>query len=846
MQPLSQKPSRFDPEKIFRPASVSLSGETTALGQAIQHNLTQGRFTGKIGVLENPDLAIIADDAEDVPAALAAQARRGARAALVVSEAPDLAALAKAAGIRVIGPHAFGLMLPGATLNASVLPVMPPAGRVALVAQSASLARSVIDWAVPNSVGFSHIIGLGGNADIGFARVLDHFARDTGTNAIMVEVGRLRDPKLFLSAARAAARLRPVVALVPGLRLRDVTGTSHAAAAAAFARSGVLLTETFGEFLAAAETLTRVKPARGETLAILSNSASAGRLAADEALASGVALAQLSAETAQVIALSLGAAPPRTGPIDLRGQPARLAELAALLSSAPEVGGILVVHAPSGADDNAVIEALTACAKTVKVPLLIAAMGEAHGLEHRHRLSHAGLACFETPEAAIAGFRHLIRNRRNRAAARELPASAVLDIAPDRPEVRACIAAARAAGMDRLTQGEALAIAAAYRIPVVASRLEATAEDAAAAAGEIGFPAVVKLSHPNMPVDRLAGSIALDLPDAQAVREAARAILARLSRRGEALPGAAFIVQRQAPRGIQLRIRVADDAILGPTIGFGAGGGDPEDISALAIELPPLNLTLAQALIDRAPVAPQLAAHRGAPAADRDAIAATLVRISQLVIDTPELLSLDLDPLFAHENGILATNARIALRPAGQSRPPLVISPYPMELITAYEAKGQKFTLRPIRPEDADAYAALFSRQSPEDMRFRFFSPLRHLSPEMIARMTDVDYTREMAIVAVQDATGVVMGGARLVRNDTDGTSAEFAVLVDPAAKGLGLASALMRAIIDWGRSQGVRVIEGQILADNAPMLAFIQRLGFTLARMPDEPQIVAATLALK
>jgi acetyltransferase len=510
------------------------------------------------------------------------------------------------------------------------------------------------------------------------------------------------------------------------------------------------------------------------------------------------------------------------------------------------VGGILVVHTPSGADDNAVIEALTACAKTVKVPLLIAAMGEANGLDHRHRLSHAGLACFETPEAAIAGFRHLIRNRRNRAAARELPASAVLDIAPATSAVQALMAAARAAGKDRLAQDDALAIAAAYRIPVVASRLVATAEDAAVAAEQIGFPAVVKLSHPNMPANRLAGSIALDLPDAQAVREAARAIQTRLSKRGEDVQGAAFIVQHQAPRGVQLRIRVADDPILGPTIGFGAGGGDPEDISALAIELPPLNLTLAQALIDRAPVAPQLAAHRGAPAADRDSIAATLVRISQLVIDTPEILSLDLDPLFAHEHGILAANARIALRPAGQPRPPLVISPYPMELVTSYIAKAQTFTLRPIRPEDADAYAALFSRQSPEDMRFRFFSPLRNLSPEMIARMTDVDYTREMAIVAVQDATGVVMGGARLVRNDTDGASAEFAVLVDPAAKGLGLASALMRAIIAWGGAQGVRVIEGQILADNAPMLAFIQRLGFTLGRVPDEPEIVAATLALK
>jgi acetyltransferase len=258
--------------------------------------------------------------------------------------------------------------------------------------------------------------------------------------------------------------------------------------------------------------------------------------------------------------------------------------------------------------------------------------------------------------------------------------------------------------------------------------------------------------------------------------------------------------------------------------------------------LPPLNLPLAHALIDRSPVAAALRAHRGQPAADREAIAATLVRISQLLIDFPDIQVLDLDPLFAHEHGIVAASARISLRAPGEARAPLLISPYPAELTTEYETKGRRFTLRPIRPEDADAHATMFSRLTPEDIRFRFFSAMRALSAEQISRMTDVDYGREMAMIAVDDA-GNTAGVARLVRNDTDGATAEFAVVVEPAVKGLGLASALMRAIIAWGKAQGVAEINGQILPDNAPMLAFIKRLGFTIARIPGEPDIVEARL---
>lgn len=844
----------FNPARMFRPASVCISGSRTALGQKVLTHLHAGAFSGLIGCaedepVENADLAIIADESENIAAALQAHADRGACGAIVLSymRGGGLREMAQKAGLRALGPHSFGMILPGLGLNASPFPFSPGRGRVALVGQSSSIARTVIDWAVPNKIGFSHLIGIGRNdATIGFGLVLDHLGRDPETSAIMLEIDRLRDPRAFFSAARMAARLRPVVAIAPGLWLQDPSGGAYRAMEAALGRAGVLLTPSVGEFLAAAETLTCVKPVRHEGLAILTNSVSLGRIAADKAIRAGVRLATLSPETIQVLSLATNRPPPASGPIfaGKRGQTA-LADVASMLSAAPEVGGILVVHAPTCEDDAVSIAALTACAKIVKIPLLIAAMGEATGLEHRHVLSAAGLACFDSPETAIAGFRHLLENRRNRAQARELPAAAVLNIQPNRESATGRIAAARKDGHSQLVQDEALAILDAYHIPVLASRHAATPEEAATRAMALGFPVVLKLSHPDVPTNQMAGSVVLNLKDEESTRTAATNILTHLTQCGADPARAGFVVQVQAPQGLILRVRVGDNPVLGPVIGLGEGGGDPEDVSHLAIGLPPLNLALAHALIQRSDIAPKLHAMRGQAAIDEAALAALLVHVSQLIIDLPEIMTLDIDPIFATSKDVAVASARILLRPDNQLRPPLVISPYPGELSSAYTARGQNFLLRPIRPEDADAHAAMLSRFSSEDMRFRFFSPLKQLPVEQIVRLTDIDYTREMAIIAVHEASHQTAGVARLVRNDTDGASAEFAVAIDPGFKKYGLGTVLMQKVIAWGQSHGVKEILGQILTDNAPMLAFIKRLGFTLHRAPDEPDVMEARLDL-
>ena len=856
---------RFSPSKLFRPESVAVLGVDTALGKQVMANLLGAGFKGAIlpvlpgggavgGVLAYPDvatlpvapdLAVIATGPEGVAPALLALAARGTFAAACLTPTADLLAAGRAAGVRVLGPSSFGLIVPAIGLNASTGHLQPRAGKVALVSQSAALCRTVLDWAEPNGVGFSTLIGTGGNADLGFGAVLDWLSRDPDTGAILLDIRGITDRRGFLSAARAAARLRPVVAIHAGGRLSDPTGRADQVFNAALRRAGVVRVERLADLLAAAETLTRARPPRHESVAIVHNAIGPAQLAADTALTLGIPLATLAPATQEVLRLNLPPGPPDAGLVWTGADRAiRLAETAAMLSAAPEVGGVVVVMAPNGPGDAAAIAALAACLPSMKVPLLACVLGETTGAAHRHALAAAGVPVFATPEQAMRGFAQLVEQRRARAAARELPASTVLSLAPDRAAVRRLFARARAEGRTGLLQDEALQVLSAYGIPVVPSRPVLSAEDAGTAAEMLGFPAVVKLRRRGPPRPGGPGGVLLDLVNGAAVQLAAQQLDSRRVRLG--LDGLAegFLVQRQVGRARELRIGVGDDLLFGPAIAFGSGGSAADILNDVAMDLPPLNLTLAESLIARTRAASTLAELHEQPAADRTAVADALVRVSQLIVDFPEIAELDLNPVFADADGVLVGDAWIALRPAGQAGL-LAITPYPAELIEHWTAKGETLVIRPIRPEDAEAHAALFSRLTPEDIRYRFFSMLRALSPEQVARMTQVDYDREMAFVAVREATGETVGVCRLVREPYT-TTGEFAVLVEPSMKGRGLARRLMQRVMDWGRSQGMTDITGQVLAENRPMLAFMRRMGFTIRRLPDEPDVVEAAMSLK
>jgi acetyltransferase len=877
--PLIRVQHGFRDAALFRPRSVALVADP-ALGEAdiLGSNLASGGFQGRLHVVgmhqdglepaasiedlpEAPDLAVVCLPPEAQEPAMARLAARGCFAALVPVASPDLAGICVRTGVRAFGAHSFGLCLPAIGLNASLSHLAPRPGRLALLCQSSATARAVIDWATGEELGFSHILGIGTNQGLGFAMALDWLARDAMAGAVLLDIRRIKNRRMFISAARAAARTRPVVALRPGGRHGDASGTADAVMEAALRRAGVLRVGGFEDLLAAAETLARVRPARrtgadamaGDRIAIVSNGQGPGQLAADAVIAGGGRLAQWGAAAGTALSLALPDASAANPLFMPRGQAHRLAEAAAMLAALPEVDAVVAVHSPSAGEDQEIAAGnMAAAAKATRgAPVLVGWLGHATAEPARRRLAQAGIAVFASPEAAVRGALHLAMDRRNRAAAAELPSHDVLHLRPDRAAVRAILDAARAEARLTLTEQEALAVLAAYGQPVAPGEIAADAAAAAEAAGRLGFPAVVKLSSPDLPRKTEVGGVALNLPDAASVAAAATAMLERVRREHPGIRVQGLLVQRMLglgmPKAHELRLRLGDDAMFGPWIGFGRGGTASDFEPDVAFDLPPLNRALALGLIRRTRGARLLSGFRDLAAVRLDHVVDAVVRLSQIAVDFPEIEDLILNPLMARGEEVVVLDASLRLRRGGTTGV-LAIPPYPAELAHSWTTRdGRSLLVRPIRPEDAEAHAEAFRHLTPEDVRWRFFSQLRALPPEQIVRMTQIDYDREMAFVAVERQEGKpdrTVGTARLIREPGSDTG-EFAVVTLPGWKGQGLARHLMEQLLAWARVQGLRAAQGQVLADNRPMIGFVKALGFGLRRSPDDDEVMEARMEL-
>lgn len=864
----------FRDAALLRPSSLVLVvGEGCPQAPILSRNIAAGGFRGRlmaVGAAPDgfetfpsiealpiaPDLAVLCTGPEALEAAMTEVAAKGCHAGVVPGQANDIAGMEQRSGMRVLGQGSFGIAIPAIGLNATLSHIAPAKGRLALVTQSSAIARAVLDWAAGEAVGFSHVVGIGGNQGYGFAGVLDWLARDPGTGAILLDIRRIKNRRMFISAARAAARTRPVVAIRAGGRLGDASGQADAVMEAALRRAGVLQVAGLEDLLSAAETLARVRvparpvPGSGDRIAVVTNGVGLGNLASDATLTGGGRLAEI--DDAALAALSIGLPEGWSGrnPLSLgHGAAARLGDAAAMLAGLPGVDAVVAAHAPEpDVSPDLVRETLAAAVKASRgAPILVGWPGQASAGKQRAALAEAGVAVFATPEAAVRGALHLAQDRRNRVTAAELPSAQVLDLAPDRARVVRKLAMVRDQGRLELTEEEALSVLTAYGIPVVPGRAVAGPEEAADAAAMLGFPVVLKILSPDITRKTEVGGVALGLASPAAVRAAAIEMQTRIAteRPGARLTG--FLVQRQAARAQELRLRLADDAMFGPWIAFGRGGTaadiDPDE----GFDLPPLNLALAHALIGRTRTARLLAGWRDHAPANVPAIADVLVRLSQIAVDFPEIAFCGINPLLADPDGVLALDCSITLRREGEVSQ-LAIPPYPAELARPWRGKnGQEVVVRPIRPEDAAAHAEAFRRLSAEDVRFRFFSAMAELGAPQIARLTQIDYDREMAFVAVESVPGGLdrtVGTSRLIR-EPGGLSGEFAVIVDPAWKGQGLARHLMERLFEWGRSVGMHEIVGQVLADNKPMLAFMRALGFTLRTSADDAEVMDARKVL-
>lgn len=879
--------SRFD--ALLTPRSVAVvavGNASAALARVLVANLQAGGFQGpltlvgaeagevatadRLADIAAPDLVLIAAEADAVPAIIDEAGACGVRAAVVLTAeggdalCHDALAAAHRHGLRILGPGSIGLSSPSGRLDASLFSKPPATGDLALISQSGTVAAGIVAWAARRAVGFSAVMTLGQACDVDIADCLDHFAGDIRTRAILLSIDVVRDARKFMSAARAAARAKPVVVLRTGRHPADdaarrAASLTHTGALArpdsvyeaAFRRAGLLSVANLDAMFSAVETLGRQRPFPGKRLAILANGDGIGALAADQLADGGGVLARLGDGGANPIDLGIGADAGRYA-----------AALGPLLAD-PGADAVLAIHVPSArSDSTSVAEAIASTVTTARraegrrKPIFAVSLGDDESA--LAAFAKAGIPRFSTDADAVEGFLHLVRYREAQDDLMRTPDSLPRDFLPDRQSARTIVEVALAEGRTWLDPVSVAGVLAAYGIPSLPLTLAPDADAAAAAGWSIiaqGGTVALKLVSPDIVHKSDVGGVRLDLTSEADIRDAAADIVAgvRRSRPDARITG--FAVQPMVRVGKQRELiaGLAEDPVFGPVVVFGRGGTAVEVIDDRALGLPPLDLRLAGELIDRTRVARRLAAYRDVPAVDRHALALVLVKLAQLAADLPEVRELDINPLLSDADGVLALDGRVMVapetvrpgeRPRGTHHPRFAIRPYPVEWERTIVLKGRSIRVRPVRPEDEALFHGFFEQVSAEDLRLRFFAPVRDFNHAFLARLTQLDYARAIAFVAQDPQAGTMLGAVRL-HADADHLSGEYAILVRSDIKGLGLGYALMRMMIDWARAEGLQRIEGTVLRENRPMLAVCRRLGFIAKADPEDAGVVKVELSL-
>lgn len=892
-------------DPFIKPSSIVLVGASSrpgSVGAILARNLLDygrqrlafvnpqgGEIEGlavhtSISALESlPELAIVAVPPVAVVDVVDQLGKAGIRHVVVIttglgqgpgSISASMAATARAHGVHIIGPNSVGLQIPAIQLNATFGPRMGRKGDLAFLSQSGTLTMVALDWGEKHHIGFSGLVSLGDATDVGFAEALDYFALDHTTRAILLYVESIRDARAFMSAARAAARSKPVVLIKGGRHpVSARAALSHTGALAgvdavydtAFRRAGLLRVDDLGEMFAAAETLSLVPRVNGKRIAVITNGGGVGVLAADRIADLGGALAPLEAETLAELNKILPANWSHANPIDIAGnaEADRYAQALRIALNDKTTDAIVVMNcptalAPSREAAEAVVDTIAEYKRShygVK-PIIAAWLGADDGSEDV--FAKARVPMLDTPNAAVGGLMQLIHHAEAQHTLSATPADLLAGFSPDRATARRAIDEALADGRAWLTASEVNRVLTAYEINIAPAILCPTVEDARRTAARLFADyrsLVVKIASPDIVHKSDIGGVELELATPDAVESATRRILdqARAARPDARLDGVTLHPMIVAPKAVELIAGVADDPVFGPVIVFGRGGTGVEVIDDKALALPPLDINLARDLIERTRVTRQLTGYRDRQPVDKDRLALMLVKLAQLVAEEPRIREIDLNPLIADSARQIVVDARITVNadtslgieglPARVGHPRLAIRPYPTE----WEAfmvlpSGRRVFLRPVRPEDEDRYLAFFEKMTEEDMRLRFFAKVRELGHSFILRLTQIDYSRAMAFIALDPDTGEMLGGVRL-HGDADHASGEYAVSVRSDLKGIGLGWVLMRQIIRFARREGYRTIRGEVLRENASMLALCHALGFLAKVDPDSPEIMKVTL---
>ena len=891
--------STYRLKSLFAPRAIAVVGASPrelSIGRIVLGNLRGAGFKGPIRVLNPrypeidgratvpdiealdppPDLIVITAPASEVPDLISRAGARGVGAAIVItaglgrgpgSLAEQVRQAARKFGLRLLGPNCLGLFVPSARLNASFAVHQPKIGDLALISQSGGVAAGLVEWAAGRSIGFSGIVSVGDALDIDFGDLLDYFALDRKTRAILMYIESISNVRKFMSAARAAARVKPVIVVKAGRHVQAArAAATHTGAlagvdavyAAAFRRAGLLRVFDLDELFAAAETLGRLSPFKGNRLAIMTNGGGIGVLAVDRVIDLGGTLAGLSPQTTAKLDSILPPTWSKSNPVDIIGDADANrygAALRALLDDT-ENDAVLAINVPTALASasecaDAVVQVVQEerARRMVAKPVLAVWVGD-DGRAAK-AFDAAAVPYYNGETDAIRGYMHLVRYVEAIRDLMETPPSAPDQFVSDTETARRVVADALAAGKTRLDPLEIGRLFGAYGIPIAPAIFAGNGKEAVVAARPFlaqGHGVVVKVLSPDITHKSDVDGVRLNLTSEKAVEAQTEDILnrAHAARPAARLLGVTVHPMFVCPKARELIIGLADDPTFGPVVVFGRGGTAVEVIDDKALALPPLDMKLASDLINRTRVSRLLRGYRNVPAVDEQPLELMLVKVAQLAADLPEVRELDLNPVLADENGVIPVDARVVIAPVekgARTRSRFAIRPYPKEWERHYpDWNGVRLTVRPVRPEDEGLYKEFFRHISETDLRLRFFAPVKEFSHTFIARMTQIDYARAMDFVALNDDTGQMLGAVRL-HADVNHETAEYAILLRSDLKGRGLGWLLMQLMIEYATADGLRVVEGQVLRDNTTMLSMCSELGFKVGPDPEDPGICHVVL---
>lgn len=884
-------------DNIFSPKTIAVVGASEtpgSVGRAIMDNLLTQKNASvfpvnpkrkKIvgldacarvaDVAEHIDLAVIATPARTVPDLVEECGEAGVGGIIIVSagfkeigergkELEDrIRRIRKRYGMRIVGPNCLGVIRPVTGLNASFLNVRPDAGQIAFISQSGALGSAILDWAMHAHIGFSLFASLGSMMDVDFGDLIDFLGDDPNTKSIMLYMEGIGNAKKFISAAKGFARNKPIIVLKPGRFAESARAAlSHTGSMggedhtydAAFKRVGVVRVRDIADLFNVAEVLHARHLPKGPEIAIVTNAGGAGVIATDTLMALGGRLAQLTDDSMKALNEHLPAYWSKANPVDILGDAdiGRYEKAVTACLDDPDVNGVITIYTPQGAAQPEDLAArFTAIAGHSYKPFITVWMGGERVEGARTMTLQHNIPTYDTPEEAVKTYLYMYRYGRNLELLYETPGPLPVDQAPPKHNLKAFIAELYKENRTLLTEKESKRFLINYGIPTVKPYLTKNLEEALGVANSVGYPVVLKIVSPDIVHKSDIGGVVTGIDSDRELKSEYGSLIKRVQKKAPQAAISGISVQQMVEKvDYELILGMRKDKDFGSVILFGMGGIGVEMFQDFSIGLPPLNQTLARRLMEETKVFRMIQGYRGRPPADMTQLEQILVSFSNLVVDFPEIAEIDINPLAVSGGKICALDARIVLdQPAigyTGTYPHLVITPYPARYVIPWRlTDGTEVLLRPIRPEDEPLEHEMLSTLSEEALRGRFFQVIKKITHEMLIRFCNIDYDREMAIVAElrEEETKRIIGIGRLII-EPDGNSSEFAVVVHDDFQGKGLGYKLVDMLIGVAQDKRVGEVTGSVLTDNTSMLRVCETLGFTTTHQPDG--VSKVRLALK